>query len=134
MEPAGACGRALELAQVLHGLFGDVIDGAHVDQEGEHPLLERFHLGLCSIPRAPRGLAIEQFWEPDTQHRKLRVVVVHEGSTPTGGHYYAFARTDDVLDSAEGSWHCFSDEQVRPCKWAEVEKEKAYLLFYERLP
>ena len=85
----------------------------------------------------------------------LHVVVVHQGSSLCHGHYIAYVKTrptemkekGTTLDDEKchdmhyeedycrkGHWHFTSDIYVRECSFEEVKKDKAYILFYEKLP
>ena len=89
----------------------------------------------------------------------LYAVVVHSGSLH-GGHYTAYVRqrpvqTDqsvanriahpvnaaydqkrvyDVKAADDGEWYYTSDSHVSRCRFSEVQRCQAYLLFYEMLP
>jgi len=68
----------------------------------------------------------------DTEY-KLYAVVVHSGSSPHHGHYYAYCRDSS---SAEGRWRKFDDESVEDCDEREPLEHRInrspYLLFYAR--
>jgi ubiquitin C-terminal hydrolase len=68
----------------------------------------------------------------DTEY-KLYAVVVHSGSSPHHGHYYAYCRDSS---SAEGRWRKFDDESVEDCDEKEPLEHRInrspYLLFYAR--
>ncbi|XP_065907013.1 ubiquitin carboxyl-terminal hydrolase 16-like isoform X2 [Dysidea avara] len=82
----------------------------------------------------------------------LYAVVVHHGSTLHSGHYVAYVKSrpakkgrahhgDDQskgnYDEAfcdKGQWHYTSDTHVHECQFSDVQKNKAYILFYELLP
>lgn len=80
----------------------------------------------------------------------LYAVVVHQGGTLRSGHYIACVKTrptEEKTDKGEytnwcyhedyckkGQWYFTSDTYVRECSFEEVKKNKAYMLFYERLP
>jgi len=64
---------------------------------------------------------------------QLDAVIVHEGSTMTSGHYYAYVN--------ENGWYCFDDSDVsvidetalRRKLFTPVKPKKtAYLLFYRK--
>ena len=89
----------------------------------------------------------------------LYAVVVHSGSLH-GGHYTAFVRQRpvrleqsaandiaqpvnaaydqkrvyDTRTANNGEWYYTSDSHVSRCRFSEVQKCQAYLLFYEMLP
>ena len=90
----------------------------------------------------------------------LYAVVVHSGSLH-GGHYTAYVRQRpiqvadqslvnqinqpvnaaydlkrvyDVKAADEGEWYYTSDSHVSRCRFSEVQRCQAYLLFYEMLP
>jgi len=66
----------------------------------------------------------------DTEY-KLYAVVVHSGSSPHHGHYYAYCR-----DSSGDKWRKFDDESVEDCDEKEPLEHRInrspYLLFYAR--
>jgi hypothetical protein len=53
----------------------------------------------------------------------LYALIVHEGSTQQGGHYYAYARVNR-------SWYEFNDSDVSQVNWTTVSRRGAYILFY----
>ena len=80
-------------------------------------------------------------------------MVVHQGARLQSGHYIAFVKTrpteeKNKLDKDEykdgwyydeayckkGQWYYTSDSHVQECSFEEVKGNKAYMLFYERLP
>ncbi|KAJ3180125.1 hypothetical protein HDU85_004128 [Gaertneriomyces sp. JEL0708] len=79
---------------------------------------------------------------------KYRVygIVVHSGGL-LSGHYVAYVRVPKALvsddkasdaltadeDSEHASWIYASDTHVRASTWEEVKKQKAYLVFYEKI-
>lgn len=89
----------------------------------------------------------------------LYAVVVHSGSLH-GGHYTAYVRQRpvqldqtganqmaqpvnatydrkrvyDVKAADNGEWYYTSDSHVSRCRFSEVQRCQAYLLFYEMLP
>ncbi|ETV91675.1 hypothetical protein H310_13752 [Aphanomyces invadans] len=56
----------------------------------------------------------------------LTAVLVHAGSSPDCGHYYAFVK------SPAGTWHEMNDETVRVVNIHTVLQQRAYMLFYSR--
>ena len=83
----------------------------------------------------------------------LYAVVVHQGIGLRSGHYIAYVKTRPTeyknhLDKEEykdgwyydaaycekGQWYYTSDTYVRESSLKEVKSDKAYMLFYERLP
>ena len=73
-----------------------------------------------------RRVAFDTRWSPaDTASYDLTGVVIHHGSTTRGGHYTAYARS-------QNKWWHYDDSRVTPCKESEVLRSKAYLLFYAR--
>ena len=55
----------------------------------------------------------------------LMAVLVHAGSELRRGHYYICVRFGE-------QWLKFNDSTVTPVSWDAVQKEQAYLLFYEK--
>jgi hypothetical protein len=89
----------------------------------------------------------EQEEEEEEQYiYRLYAVVVHLDvmNSSQFGHYVAFARAHDEElgeggrqedgGGSDGSWYCFDDAKVKPCSLWEVQKQKAYILFYSREP
>lgn len=66
-----------------------------------------------------------------TARYELFGVVSHSGSLG-GGHYVAYTRRR-VPESGESEWQYASDSHVSPVSEAEVLRQQAYLLMYERL-
>ncbi|KAF1976896.1 cysteine proteinase [Bimuria novae-zelandiae CBS 107.79] len=57
-------------------------------------------------------------------------IIFHHGATLGSGHYTAAAK-----DAAKGVWRSFNDDRVRdfdPRSMGEEEREKAYVVFYQR--
>ncbi|XP_078692851.1 uncharacterized protein LOC144922708 [Branchiostoma floridae x Branchiostoma belcheri] len=59
---------------------------------------------------------------------KLYAVLVHQGFSPHGGHYYCF------IKAPNGIWHMMNDSLVRQVGLNTVLSQQAYLLFYVRIP
>lgn len=55
-------------------------------------------------------------------------VLVHSGKSLHNGHYYCFVRGPNNV------WHLMDDSAVRPVSEATVLDQKAYMLFYLRMP
>ena len=58
----------------------------------------------------------------------LKAVISHIGDEISGGHYTATTR----LDVSSETWHNYSDEVYKPICSKQVQKQQAYLLFYEK--
>jgi len=58
----------------------------------------------------------------------IRAVIVHKGPTLTEGHYISYARYRET-----GSWFCYNDSEVHQVKFEQVQKEQAYMLFYDQM-
>ena len=58
----------------------------------------------------------------------LKAVVSHIGDKISGGHYIATTR----LDASSDSWHTYSDSFCKAISSEQVQKQQAYLLFYEK--
>ena len=58
----------------------------------------------------------------------LKAVVSHIGDKISGGHYIATTR----LDASSDSWHTYSDSYCKAISSEQVQKQQAYLLFYEK--
>lgn len=56
---------------------------------------------------------------------ELYAVVVHQGSGANSGHYSAFVKSAD-------EWWCLNDERAARAKPEQVQRAKAYLLFYRQ--
>ncbi|PIN12786.1 Ubiquitin-specific protease [Handroanthus impetiginosus] len=52
--------------------------------------------------------------------------IVHSGSSPDSGHYYAY------IKDAIGRWYCCNDSNVSVSTLQDVLSEKAYILFFSR--
>jgi hypothetical protein len=94
-------------------------------------------LGVCEEVRKAREGVVEAFREHSRWRYQLRSVLVHQGSTPQGGHYICFVRTE--ADSSE--WWKLNDSTVVPVDTQEVflaaqgsMNSRAAVLFYERNP
>ncbi|XP_066292221.1 ubiquitin carboxyl-terminal hydrolase 36-like [Branchiostoma lanceolatum] len=59
---------------------------------------------------------------------KLYAVLVHQGFSCHGGHYYCF------IKAPNGVWHMMNDSLVRQVGLNTVLSQQAYLLFYIRIP
>eukprot|EP01034_Spumella_vulgaris_P025176 gene25176-31605_t len=57
---------------------------------------------------------------------RLCSVVVHSGRSPHSGHYVAYVRRND-------SWFLVDDLHVRRVTLEEVQRQRAYILFYQRV-
>ncbi|XP_055339570.1 ubiquitin carboxyl-terminal hydrolase 36-like [Paramacrobiotus metropolitanus] len=58
---------------------------------------------------------------------KLYAVLVHSGGSCHSGHYYSYVNPN-------GTWHRMDDTQVYPVNKQMVLSQRAYLLFYVRIP
>jgi hypothetical protein len=56
----------------------------------------------------------------------LFAVLVHHGHSPNSGHYFAYTK------SPAGTWHCMDDERTQKSGWNLVQKQQAYILFYNK--
>ena len=56
----------------------------------------------------------------------LYAIVVHLGRTKYAGHYVAYCK------SPSGGWCVCDDESIRRCTIKDVQKQEAYMLFYQR--
>ena len=63
--------------------------------------------------------------EYNTQYQ-LTGIVVHIGRSIQAGHYVSYVR-------AEGMWFKMNDDRVRTVSWLTVQRQKAYLLFFEQI-
>ncbi|KAI2796749.1 Ubiquitin carboxyl-terminal hydrolase 42 [Blomia tropicalis] len=59
---------------------------------------------------------------------KLISVLVHFGSSSNSGHYYCYVR------NSNNAWYLMDDSRVNQVSLNEVLNQKAYVLFYTRLP
>ena len=57
---------------------------------------------------------------------RLYAVLVHQGSSIHGGHYYCYVR------AASDVWHMLDDSHVSQVSVSRVLREKAYMLFYQK--
>lgn len=55
-------------------------------------------------------------------------VLVHHGQTSNSGHYFCFVR------NSNNSWYLMDDSHVSQVPLDEVLRQKAYVLFYARVP
>lgn len=60
---------------------------------------------------------------------KIMAVIEHRGG-PYSGHYVCYRRDPSGLRKR---WFWISDDKVRVCQWADVQKCQAYMLFYEAM-
>ena len=58
----------------------------------------------------------------------LKAVISHIGDKISGGHYIATTR----LDASSAIWHTYSDSYCKAIRIEQVQKQQAYLLFYEK--
>ena len=58
----------------------------------------------------------------------LKAVISHVGHKISGGHYIATTRCDASSDI----WHTYSDSNCKALSFEQVQKQQAYLLFYEK--
>ncbi len=73
----------------------------------------------------------------------LRAVVVHQGNSPTSGHYYTYMPDPSKAVFNDGKWECpdwmeHNDSPIRvaPRKYAEIQKDietNGYVIFYEKI-
>ena len=59
---------------------------------------------------------------------KLKAVISHVGDEISGGHYIATTR----IDASSDIWHTYSDSNCKAIGLEQVQKQQAYLLFYEK--
>ena len=59
----------------------------------------------------------------------LKAVVSHVGKEISGGHYIATTR----FDASSDIWHTYSDSHCTAISSEQVQKQQAYLLFYEKV-
>ena len=71
---------------------------------------------------------------------RLYGVLIHEGSSTSSGHYYAYSKAHEPSDASaspagatESGWYGFNDAHVRAVPESEVLAAAAYILFYERI-
>ena len=58
----------------------------------------------------------------------LKAVISHVGDKISGGHYIATTR----FDTSSDIWHTYSDSNCKAISLEQVQKQQAYLLFYEK--
>lgn len=75
---------------------------------------QRLDLGQYMSPGRPSGIY------------KLVGVLVHQGSSASTGHYYAFGK------GSHGTWNEFNDTSVSQSGIERVLRQQAYMLFYVR--
>ncbi|GAV05714.1 hypothetical protein RvY_15804 [Ramazzottius varieornatus] len=103
--------------------------------------LKRFHYNtsgfsnFSKVDKAvsfPETLDLEKFLSEsvskDSVQYKLYGVLVHSGGSCHSGHYYSFIRT------AVNTWYRMDDNYVSMTSHQNVMNQKAYLLFYTRIP
>ena len=78
-------------------------------------------------------------WKIVEEHYILYGIVMHVGTTPHSGHYYAFGCNSSNATSEEGSWKCYNDSSVYSHPFELTQKtiltsksDTPYLLFYSR--
>ena len=78
--------------------------------------------------RFPTQLTITYTIDANEYNAQYRImgIVVHEGPSIAQGHYIAYVRAED-------KWYCANDATITAVRWQTVCREKAYLLFYEKL-
>jgi len=69
-------------------------------------------------------MPMKDITDDNSLHYRLCAVVVHEGFSIHGGHYYAFVR------NSNGIWYLKDDECTRQVGIQTVLQQRAYLLFY----
>ena len=57
---------------------------------------------------------------------QLRGIVVHIGASIQVGHYVSYIRAGEI-------WFKMNDEKARTVSWLTVKRQKAYLLFFEKI-
>ena len=57
---------------------------------------------------------------------QLTGIVVHIGASIQVGHYVSYIRAGEI-------WFKMNDEKVRTVSWLTVKRQKAYLLFFEKI-
>ncbi|KAF0698951.1 Aste57867_10442 [Aphanomyces stellatus] len=82
------------------------------------------HIAFDEVLSLNQGKVLSQAEEHATY--TLTAVLVHSGSSPDCGHYYAFVK------SPAGTWHEMNDETVRVVNVQTVLQQRAYMLFYTR--
>ncbi|CAI0436930.1 unnamed protein product [Linum tenue] len=93
-------------------------DGHSVEKIGKHI---EFPLELDLVPYSSHD-------QNDNEGLKYQLygVVVHNGFSPTSGHYFCYIR------SSPGKWHKLDDSRVTECREEIVLSQVAYLLLYAR--
>lgn len=96
--------------------------------------LKRFGFQSSSGGKIGRRIGYEEFLDlsPYTsggksERYRLYGVLVHQGASEHGGHYYCHVR------APSGVWHTFDDGSVRQVSAQRVLFDCAYLLFYQRV-
>ncbi|KAM6067590.1 ubiquitin carboxyl-terminal hydrolase 36-like [Chlamydotis macqueenii] len=97
--------------------------------------LKRFSdFGGCKITKNvayPKFLNIRPYMSQkngDPVMYRLYAVLVHSGYSCHSGHYYCH------MKASNGQWYQMDDDLVRPSNITVVLKQKAYMLFYLRIP
>lgn len=107
----------LHLKRFSYDKYGN--EGKKLQNDVSFPReLDLSHLGLMS----PESRALQTGYY-------LRAVVIHKGLSLGRGHYIAYARYKDSIDT----WFRYNDSDVTQVKYDTVKDEQAYLLFYDNM-
>lgn len=94
-------------------------DGSRPHPHAQHASPSGSGPGAASSPSSPPQ-------PPSRSLYTLTGVLVHQGASLHGGHYYALVR------DSQDRWHCMNDSSVCPTSLEQVRQEQAYMLFYTR--